>query len=184
MIGMLVLAAQLGTNIFVPRFGPKVLVPIGMTLGVIGMIWLTRLDASTAPTPRDVLPPLMVIGFAMGTIMPASMQTATLGVDRQFAGVASAMVNTSQQVGGSIGTALLNTLAATATDRLPRGAHARSPPRSAAEAAMPATRPRTGGAPGSSPSARCSRRCCSAVAARASRSRTMHRPSAKRHRSR
>jgi len=46
--------------------------------------------------------------------MPASMQTATLGVDRQFAGVASAMVNTSQQVGGSIGTALLNTLAATA----------------------------------------------------------------------
>jgi hypothetical protein len=50
----------------------------------------------------------------MGSIMPASMQTATLGVDRQFAGVASAMVNTSQQVGGSIGTALLNTLAATA----------------------------------------------------------------------
>jgi hypothetical protein len=46
--------------------------------------------------------------------MPASMQTATLGVDRQFAGVASAMTNTSQQVGGSIGTALLNTLAATA----------------------------------------------------------------------
>ncbi|MET0673973.1 MAG: MFS transporter, partial [Microbacterium pygmaeum] len=57
---------------------------------------------------------LMVIGFAMGTIMPASMQTATLGVDRHFAGVASAMVNTSQQVGGSIGTSLLNTLAATA----------------------------------------------------------------------
>jgi sugar phosphate permease len=56
----------------------------------------------------------MVIGFAMGTIMPASMQTATLGVDRQYAGVASALVNTSQQVGGSIGTALLNTLAASA----------------------------------------------------------------------
>jgi len=42
------------------------------------------------------------------------MQTATLGVDREFAGVASAMVNTSQQVGGSIGVALMNTLAATA----------------------------------------------------------------------
>jgi hypothetical protein len=50
----------------------------------------------------------------MGSIMPASIQTATLGVDRGHAGVASAMVNTSQQVGGSIGTALLNTLAATA----------------------------------------------------------------------
>jgi len=62
----------------------------------------------------DILPPLMIIGFGMGSIMPASMQTATFGVDRSFAGVASAMVNTSQQVGGSIGTALLNTLAATA----------------------------------------------------------------------
>ncbi|MDN3497261.1 MFS transporter [Planococcus sp. APC 4015] len=114
MIGMLVLAAQLGTNIFVPRFGPKVLVPIGMTLGVIAMIWLTFLDTSSVYVV-NVMPPLMVMGFAMGTIMPASMQTATLGVDREFAGVASATVNTSQQVGGSIGTALLNTLAATAT---------------------------------------------------------------------
>jgi hypothetical protein len=113
MIGMLVLAAQLGTNIFVPRFGPKVLVPAGMTLGAIGMVWLTFLDASSAYA-ANIMPPLMVIGFAMGTIMPASMQTATLGVDREFAGVASATVNTSQQVGGSIGTALLNTLAATA----------------------------------------------------------------------
>ncbi|ONI64195.1 MFS transporter [Leifsonia sp. ALI-44-B] len=113
MIGMLVLAAQLSTNIFVPRFGPKVMVPFGMLLGMTGMLLLTRLtlDSSYA---ADVLPALMVLGFAMGSIMPASMQTATLGVDRQFAGVASAMVNTSQQVGGSIGTALLNTLAATA----------------------------------------------------------------------
>jgi MFS family permease len=113
MIGMLVLAAQLGTNLFVPRFGPKLMVPIGMTLGATGMFFLTFLDASSSYA-ANVLPPLMIVGFAMGTIMPASMQTATLGVDRQFAGVASAMVNTSQQVGGSIGTALLNTLAATA----------------------------------------------------------------------
>lgn len=113
MIAMLVLAAQLGTNIFVPRFGPKVLVPIGMTLGVIAMVYLTHLNA-TSTYVADVLPPLMIMGFAMGTIMPASMQTATLGVDRSFAGVASATVNTSQQVGGSLSTALLNTLAASA----------------------------------------------------------------------
>ena len=113
MIAMLVLAAQLSTNIFVPRFGPKVLVPLGMSLGAIGMIYLTHLDLNSVYV-LDVLPPLMILGLAMGTIMPASMQTATLGVDGQFAGVASAMVNTSQQVGGSIGTALLNTLAATA----------------------------------------------------------------------
>ncbi|WP_354236293.1 MFS transporter [Arthrobacter sp. UYEF3] len=112
MIAMLILAAQLGTNIFVPKFGPKIMVPFGMALGVIAMVLLTRLDLHSGYA-TDVLPPLMVMGFAMGSIMPASMQTATLGVDRQFAGIASAMVNTSQQVGGSIGTALLNTLAAT-----------------------------------------------------------------------
>ncbi|MCS5715149.1 DHA2 family efflux MFS transporter permease subunit [Herbiconiux sp. CPCC 205716] len=113
MILLLITAAQLSTNIFVPRFGPKVMVPIGMTLAALGMVYLTHLDV-TAVYALDVMPPLMVLGLAMGTIMPASIQTATLGVDRRFAGVASAMVNTSQQVGGSIGTALLNTLAATA----------------------------------------------------------------------
>ncbi len=113
MIGMLILAAQFGTNFFVPRFGPKIMVPFGMVLGTIGMLYLTHLDLNSTYA-ADVLPPLMILGFAMGSIMPAAMQTATLGVDRHFAGVASAMVNTSQQVGGSIGTALLNTLAASA----------------------------------------------------------------------
>jgi EmrB/QacA subfamily drug resistance transporter len=113
MIAMLVLAAQLGTNLLVPRFGPKVMVPFGMTLGAIGMLLLTRLDLDSSYV-GNVMPALMVLGFAMGSIMPASMQTATLGVDRAFAGVASATVNTSQQVGGSIGVALLNTLAASA----------------------------------------------------------------------
>ena len=118
MIGMLVLTAQLSTNLFLPRLGPKVIVPFGMAMGVVAMVLLTRLDVDSAFAP-DVLIPLMVMGVAMGSIMPASMQTATLGVDRRYAGVASAMVNTSQQVGGSIGTALLNTLAATAaTDYL------------------------------------------------------------------
>lgn len=113
MIATLVLAAQLSTNIFVPRFGPKVMVPFGMLLAATGMVYLTRLDAHSTYA-ADILPPLMVLGFGMGSIMPASMQAATLGVDRSFAGVASAMVNTSQQVGGSVGTALLITLAATA----------------------------------------------------------------------
>lgn len=123
MIAMLVLAAQLGTNLLVPRFGPKVMVPFGMTLGAIGMLLLTRLDLDSSYV-GNVMPALMVLGFAMGSIMPASMQTATLGVDRAFAGVASATINTSQQVGGSIGVALLNTLAASAatayvTDKAP-----------------------------------------------------------------
>lgn len=113
MIAMLVIAAQLSTNFLVPRFGPKVMVPIGMLLASAGMVYLTHLDAQSTYA-ADILPPLMILGFGMGLITPASMQAATLGVDRSSAGVASAMVNTSQQVGGSIGTALLNTLAATA----------------------------------------------------------------------
>ncbi len=134
MIGMLVLAAQLGTNLLVPRLGPKVMVPFGMTLGTVGMLLLTRLGVESSYAP-DVLVPLMVLGFAMGSIMPASMQTATLGVDRQDAGVASAMVNTSQQVGGSLGTALLNTLAATAATSY-LAEHTPVTPAVAAEAAV------------------------------------------------
>ena len=122
MIVALVLAAQLGTNIFVPRFGPKIMVPVGMSIMAVGMVLFTRLGVDSNYFP-EILIPLVVLGFGMGSTMPAAMQTATLGVDRQYAGVASAMVNTSQQVGGSIGVALLNTLAATAaTDYL--AAHA------------------------------------------------------------
>ena len=113
MIIMLVTAAQFSTNVFVPRFGPKVMVPIGMLIAASGMVYLTHLGVS-ANYATDILPPLMILGFGMGSIVPPAIQTATLGVDRHFAGVASALVNTSQQVGGSIGTALLNTLAATA----------------------------------------------------------------------
>ena len=79
----------------------------------LGMLLFTRVGTDSTYA-ADLLLPFIVLGLGMGSTMPAAMQTATLGVDRQYAGVASAMVNTSQQVGGSIGVALLNTLAATA----------------------------------------------------------------------
>jgi Major Facilitator Superfamily len=112
MIGMLILTAQFATNFFNPRFGPKVLVPIGMLLAATGLVILTGLNIHSSYA--DILLPLMFMGAGMGSIMPPSIQTATLGVDKHFAGVASALVSTSQQVGGSIGTSLLNTLAASA----------------------------------------------------------------------
>jgi MFS family permease len=62
-----------------------------------------------------VLPALLVMGLGLGLVMAPAMSTATLGVHPREAGVASAMVNTGQQVGGSVGTALLSTLAASAT---------------------------------------------------------------------
>ena len=61
-----------------------------------------------------VLPSLILIGIGFGLIVAPSFATATLGVPARDSGVASAMVNTSQQIGGSIGTALLSTLAASA----------------------------------------------------------------------
>jgi EmrB/QacA subfamily drug resistance transporter len=113
MIGALLVAAQIATNILLPRLGPKPLVPLGMALGGVGMAWLTALDL-TSTYAANVLPPLIFIGVGIGLSLPPALSVATAGVDARDAGVASAMVNTMQQVGGSIGTALLNTLAASA----------------------------------------------------------------------
>ncbi|WP_425955008.1 MFS transporter [Xylanimonas sp. McL0601] len=112
---ILVLAtcAQLCTNIFLPRFGPKVMVPIGLGLAGAGLALLTQIDVGSSFS-TDVLPGLMIMGAGMGTAMPAAIQTATLGIDRDHAGVGSAVVATSQQVGGAVGTAVLNTIAASA----------------------------------------------------------------------
>jgi hypothetical protein len=78
------------------------------------MLILTRLTPESSYA-ANVLPALLVQALGMGLIFAPAMNGATLGVDPSEAGVASAMVNTSQQVGGSIGTALLSTLANTAS---------------------------------------------------------------------
>lgn len=113
MVGALMVLAQLSTNWLVPKIGPKIVVPVGMLVAAGGMVWLTRLglDSSYA---SHVLPPLLLLGAGLGMSMPAAMSYATLGVQANDQGVASAALNTTQQVGGSISTALLNTLAATA----------------------------------------------------------------------
>ena len=98
------------------RTGPRPLVPAGMTIAALGMLLLTRIGVDT-DYATHVLPSLVLIGVGFGLIVGPSFATATLGVPARDSGVASAMVNTSQQVGGSIGTALLSTLAvAAATD--------------------------------------------------------------------
>src|ERR1039458_4358299 len=96
------------------RTGPKPLIAVGMALGVIGMLLLTRLSPGASYTTH-VLPSLLIVGLGMGCIFAPAFSTATLGIDSSEAGVASAMVNTSQQVGGSVGTALLSTIFASAT---------------------------------------------------------------------
>ena len=113
MVGALMVLAQISTNWLVPKIGPKIVVPTGMLLALGGMIWLTRLDLDSSYAAH-VLGPLLLLGAGLGMSMPAAMSYATLGVRTSDQGVASAALNTTQQVGGSISTALLNTLAATA----------------------------------------------------------------------
>jgi EmrB/QacA subfamily drug resistance transporter len=114
MIAAIMISSNVSTIITLPRFGARNLIFGGMVLGAIGMLVLTQLDVDSS-YPFLVMPTLVVLGLAMGSIISPSFNTATLGVPPQDAGVASAMVNTTQQVGGSIGTALLSTIAASAT---------------------------------------------------------------------
>ncbi|MFE9997137.1 MFS transporter [Streptomyces avermitilis] len=113
MVGALMVTAQLGTTVLLPRIGPKAVIPLGFAIATAGMAWLTGIGTGSHYATA-VLPQLIVIGVGLGMVMPPAMQLATGGVGPEDAGVASATVNAMQQVGGSIGTALLNTLAASA----------------------------------------------------------------------
>ncbi|KMS77192.1 Puromycin resistance protein pur8 [Streptomyces viridochromogenes] len=118
MVAALMVMAQIGTTVLVPRLGPKVVLPLGFAIATAGMAWLTGIGIGSDYTTA-VLPQLIIVGVGLGMVMPPAMQLATGGVAAEDAGVASATVNAMQQVGGSIGTALLNTLAASAaTDYL------------------------------------------------------------------
>ncbi|MFD5517098.1 MFS transporter [Streptomyces sp. NPDC127066] len=108
-----------------PRVAPRVLMVPGMVLAAGGMLFFTQLTVDSAYA-TELLPGLLLLGLGMGlTFMPV-FATATAGVAPQDAGVTSATVNTSQQVGGSIGTALLNTIATTASTAY-IAAHLRDP---------------------------------------------------------
>jgi EmrB/QacA subfamily drug resistance transporter len=96
-----------------PRFGARPLITTGMLSGAVAMVMFTGVGVHSGYA-ADILPGLLVMGLGLGLVFAPAMSTATLGVDRADAGVASALVNTGQQIGGSIGTALLSTLAASA----------------------------------------------------------------------
>jgi EmrB/QacA subfamily drug resistance transporter len=113
MVAALMLASTITNIKLLPRFGPKMLAFVGMLVAAGGMAWLTRIDLHSS-YGTDILGPLLIVGLGIGAVMAPSMNTATVGVRPSDAGVASATVQTMQQIGGSIGTALLNSLAASA----------------------------------------------------------------------
>jgi EmrB/QacA subfamily drug resistance transporter len=98
----------------VPRVPARVLMAPGALVAAAGMALLTQLQVDSSYLSL-VLPAEVLLGVGTSCVMVPAFSIGTLGVDRREAGVAAATVNTAQQIGGSLGTAVLNTIATSAT---------------------------------------------------------------------
>ncbi|OLE24853.1 MAG: hypothetical protein AUG49_12330 [Catenulispora sp. 13_1_20CM_3_70_7] len=104
---------QLG-NRLMPRVAPRVLIAGGLLIGAAGLLLMTRLTPDSGYLV-SILPAEILVGVGMGTLFPPAFQLAIRGVTQRDAGVTSAVVTAATQVGSSIGTAVLNSLAVSAT---------------------------------------------------------------------
>jgi EmrB/QacA subfamily drug resistance transporter len=126
MIVAIIVASTASSGLLMPRFGPRPLIPAGLVLAAGGLVVLaTQLSLHTSYAGQ-ILAALLLVGVGLGVVFGCALNTATYGAGPADAGVASALVNTNQQVGGSVGTALLNTIAASALTSYVL-AHGRSP---------------------------------------------------------
>ena len=107
--GAVIIVAPLVQTKILPRLAPRTVIAVGMILGIVAMIIFTRLTPGGSYATH-VLPGLIPAGAGAACVFSASFATGTLGVQHTDAGVAAAVVNTAQQIGGSIGTALLSTI--------------------------------------------------------------------------
>jgi EmrB/QacA subfamily drug resistance transporter len=114
MVACIGVSSNVSNIVLMPRIGPKPIIATGLLLAAAGMAWMTRIDPHSGYASA-ILGPLMVTGVGLGLMFSTAFNVGTYGVSPRDAGVASATVNTGQQLGGSIGTALLNTIAASAT---------------------------------------------------------------------
>ena len=103
------LASNLSTIVLMPRVGPRPLVASGMLVEVGAMAWFAQLGEHSGYA-AGLLGPVILSALGMGMMIPPVISTGTFGVAAQDAGVASATVTVGQQLGASIGTALLNTI--------------------------------------------------------------------------
>ena len=87
---------------FLPRIGPRALMIAGLALAAGGLVWFTGLTVDSSYLAH-VLPPEILVSLGMGMAFVPMSSTALIGVEPNDAGVASALVNTTQQVGGSLG---------------------------------------------------------------------------------
>ncbi len=113
MSGGVIIAATIGGSLLLPRLGRKLLTALGMAAAAGGMVLLTQIGVGSTFITH-VAPGLVLLGLGIGVVFSAAFSGGTVGVEDEDSGVASATVNTAQQVGGSFGTALLSTLYASA----------------------------------------------------------------------
>ena len=109
-----VISAAVANARVVPRTGPGPVVASGMALSAIAMGLFAQLGVHSSYAAH-MLPALLVFGVGLGMVFAPATDFAIRGVEPRDAGVASGLVNVGNQVGGSLGLALLSTLAATAT---------------------------------------------------------------------
>jgi EmrB/QacA subfamily drug resistance transporter len=105
--------AQVGTRVIAKRVGPRWTLAPGVAIVGIALVMLSRLGVSSSYA-ANVLPALVLFGAGAGLTISCAVNAATSVVEQADAGVASAMVNTSQMIGASVGTAVLNSLAVSA----------------------------------------------------------------------
>ncbi|WP_202381564.1 MFS transporter [Leucobacter chromiireducens] len=110
MVVGLIVAAIVSTRFLVPRFGLGVVLTVGPLMQSIGFIWLSGLG-TVDEYVSELVAPMVVIGMGLGTVMAPAMSSATVGLNPARGGLASALANTSQQLGASLGVAFLSTIA-------------------------------------------------------------------------
>jgi EmrB/QacA subfamily drug resistance transporter len=98
-------------------FGARRALITGLALATAGLAWLARTPVDGSYLP-DILPVMLLLGTGAGTCFPALMTLAMSGATREDSGLASGLVNTTVQVGGAIGLAVLATVASGHTDAL------------------------------------------------------------------
>jgi EmrB/QacA subfamily drug resistance transporter len=115
------------TSQFAARLGVRLFAIAGMAITVVGMVLLTRIPVD-GHYVTDVLPSILLNSIGMGAVFVTLTMVATTGLANEDQGLASGLFNTSQQVGGALGLALLSTVAAgqthgTSPGRLVHGFH-------------------------------------------------------------
>jgi len=96
---------------FSPTVGVRPVAIVGMVVSAVGMLLLTRVPAEGS-YPVDMLPALIITSLGMGAVFVPLTLIATTGLKNEDQGLASGLFNTSQQIGGALGLAILSTIAA------------------------------------------------------------------------